>query len=154
MVCRIKDPRRGRSVFVKVFINGNLSENKLTPAFPSFSFCSHETKVKHIVVDSQCDPVAGVLYCITANGPHFDSLFDLIETAQNKPLIQNQSFNVVLKSSPPKVVARYLLYTSSIAYVLSCLPAFGVVMPTSPLHFHAYSFQGKWRFYQNSFSLS
>lgn len=47
--------------------------------------------------------MAGVLYNVTPKGPFFRSLYDLIEEAQKKPIIQNNAFNVKLGKCPPKV---------------------------------------------------
>ena len=49
-----------------------------------------------MVVESRMDPVAGVLYNITPNGPFFSSLYELIEEAQKRPLIQNHTFDIKL----------------------------------------------------------
>jgi hypothetical protein len=64
----------------------------------------HETHVKHVVIESTTDPVAGVIYHVTPNGPRFHSLYDLIEKAQQEPVIQNRSFEIVLGKCPPKVL--------------------------------------------------
>lgn len=55
------------------------------------------------MIESRRDPVAGVVYNITPNGPVFSSLYELIEEGQRTPLIQNHVFNVQLTCSPPKV---------------------------------------------------
>lgn len=65
--------------------------------------CRHESSVKHVVIESKQDPVAGAIYNITPNGPVFNSLYELIQEAQQTPLIQNHIFNVQLTCSPPKV---------------------------------------------------
>lgn len=65
--------------------------------------CRHESNVKHVVIESKRDPVAGILYNITPHGPVFNSLYELIQEAQKTALIQNHSFNVQLTCSPPKV---------------------------------------------------
>ena len=64
---------------------------------------SHESSVKHVVIESRRDPVAGVLYNITPNGPVFTSLYELIEEGKKRPLIQNHVFNIQLTCCPPKV---------------------------------------------------
>ena len=68
-----------------------------------FFICSHESRVKHVVIESKQEPVAGVLYNITPNGPFFSSLYDLIEEAKKSPIIQNHMIDVVLGKCPPKV---------------------------------------------------
>lgn len=67
------------------------------------SLYRHESSVKHVVIESKQDPVAGAIYNITPNGPVFSSLYELIQEAQQTPLIQNHVFNVQLTCSPPKV---------------------------------------------------
>lgn len=62
----------------------------------------HENRAKHIVIESKPDPVAGVLYNITPSGPVFSSLYDIIEKAQQQPLITNHSLHVTLGKCPPK----------------------------------------------------
>jgi len=64
--------------------------------------------VKHIVIESRHEAVAGVLYNVTPKGPFFRSLYDLIEEAQKKPIIQNNAFNVKLGKCPPKVRGGFL----------------------------------------------
>jgi len=68
----------------------------------------HESRVKHIVIESRHEAVAGVLYNVTPKGPFFRSLYDLIEEAQKKPIIQNNAFNVKLGKCPPKVRGGFL----------------------------------------------
>ncbi len=68
----------------------------------------HNSSVKHVVIESRRDPVTGVLYNITPNGPSFSSLYELIVEAQTRPLIHNHSFNIQLTCSPPKVGASIL----------------------------------------------
>jgi len=63
----------------------------------------HESRVKHVVVESKRDPVARVMYHITPNGPYFDSLYALIQEACTTAIIQNHAFDLVLGSSPIKV---------------------------------------------------
>ena len=74
-----------------------------SPLPPPLSTSSHESHVKHVVIESSTDPVSGVLYHVTPNGPRFNSLYDLIEQAQKKAVIQNHSFEIVLGKCPPKV---------------------------------------------------
>ena len=85
-----------------------------SPLRPPLSTSSHESHVKHVVIESSTDPVSGVLYHITPNGPRFNSLYDLIEQAQKKAVIQNHSFEIVLGKCPPKVpihvAIAYLFY--------------------------------------------
>ena len=64
---------------------------------------SHESKVKHVVIESKREPVAGILYYVTPNGPFFSSLYELIEEAKVSALIQNHIFDVKLGKCPPKV---------------------------------------------------
>ena len=71
--------------------------------------CSHESRVKHVVIESKQEPVAGVLYNITPNGPFFSSLYDLIEEAKKSPIIQNHMIDVVLGKCPPKVRTQRLV---------------------------------------------
>ncbi|XP_019857797.1 PREDICTED: 1-phosphatidylinositol 4,5-bisphosphate phosphodiesterase gamma-1-like [Amphimedon queenslandica] len=68
----------------------------------------HEGRVKHVVIETRPDTVAGVLYYITPQGPCFDSLTGLIEEAKRHCIIKNQLFDVVLKKSPPKPDQRWL----------------------------------------------
>lgn len=63
----------------------------------------HESRVKHVVVESKSDSVAHIMYHITPNGPYFDSLYSLIEEARTTAIIQNHAFDLILGSSPPKV---------------------------------------------------
>ena len=67
--------------------------------------------MKHVVVESTTDPVAGVIYHITPSGPRFHSLYDLIEKAQEEAVIQNHSFEIVLGKCPPKVCSAHYVYT-------------------------------------------
>ena len=70
----------------------------------SFLFlCRHESRVKHVVIETKPDPVTGILYHITPNGPFCSSLCELIEEARKTSIIQNHLFDVVLTKSPPKV---------------------------------------------------
>lgn len=69
---------------------------------PSYPY-RHESRVKHVVIESKRDPVAGVLYNITPNGPFYSSLYELIEEAQKRPLIQNHMFDIKLGQYPPQV---------------------------------------------------
>ena len=62
--------------------------------------------MKHVVVESTTDSVVGVLYHITPKGPRFSSLHDLIEKAQQEPVIKNHLFEIVLGKCPPKVSER------------------------------------------------
>lgn len=59
--------------------------------------------MKHVVIESSTDPVAGIVYHITPNGPRFHTLYDLIEQARKEPVIQNHSFEIILGKSPHKV---------------------------------------------------
>jgi hypothetical protein len=68
----------------------------------------HEGHVKHVVVESSTDPVVGILYHITPKGPRFHSLYDLIEKAQQEPVIKNHLFEMVLGKCPPKPDMRWL----------------------------------------------
>ncbi|XP_064393365.1 uncharacterized protein LOC135340880 [Halichondria panicea] len=62
----------------------------------------HECRVKHVVIESKRDPVTGVIYNITPNGPFFSSLSELIDEAQKKALIQNHTFDIKLGQYPPQ----------------------------------------------------
>ena len=64
--------------------------------------------MKHVVVESSTDPVAGVIYYITPDGLRFHSLYDLIEKARVEAVIQNHSFEIVLSKCPPKVGCLYV----------------------------------------------
>lgn len=68
----------------------------------------HESRVKHVVVESKPDSVAHIMYHITPNGPYFDSLYSLIEEARNTAIIQNHAFDLILGSSPPKLDTSWL----------------------------------------------
>lgn len=59
--------------------------------------------MKHVVIETKPDPVTGVVYHITPNGPYFDSLYSLVEEARKTKVIHNHLFDVVLTKSPPKV---------------------------------------------------
>ena len=72
---------------------------------------SHESRVKHVVIESKYDPVTGILYHITPSGPFFPSLYELVERARKKPLIQNHLFDIKLEKCPPKV-----LHTSGVEF--------------------------------------
>ena len=65
--------------------------------------CRHESRVKHVVIETKPDPVTGTLYHITPNGPFCSSLYELVEEARKTSIIQNHLFDVVLTKSPPKV---------------------------------------------------
>lgn len=80
----------------------------------SLSLSSHETRVKHVVIESKFDPITGILYHITPSGPFFPSLYELIEEAQRKPLIQNHMFDIKLEQCPPKVHQYYAVYCNVI----------------------------------------
>ena len=84
---------------------------------------SHESKVKHVVIESKRDPVAGVLYNITPNGPFFTSLYELIEGAKVAPVIQNHMFDVKLGKFPPKVcIQRLVQHLNSCVWIRSRAP--------------------------------
>lgn len=63
----------------------------------------HESRIKHVVIETKSDPITGVLYHITPHGPFFNSLTGLIEEAKQTCIIQNHMFDVILTKSPPKV---------------------------------------------------
>ena len=74
---------------------------------------SHESRVKHVVIENKRDSVAGMLYHITPNGPFFSSLNELIDEARKRPLIQNHIFDITLTQCPPKVGGlQYVLLNS------------------------------------------
>jgi hypothetical protein len=68
----------------------------------------HESRTKHVVVESKKDPVAGIMYNITPNGPYFTTLHDVIEEAKKSPIIQNHMFDIVLTKSPPKINMKWM----------------------------------------------
>lgn len=68
----------------------------------------HESNVKHVVIESSQDQVAGTIYQITPNGPVFNSVYELVQEAQKRPLIQNHLFSVQLTCSPPKPNTSWL----------------------------------------------
>ena len=85
-----------------MYMSGHLVVTSLSLSL-SLSLSSHESRVKHVVIESKFDPVTGILYHITPSGPFFPSLYELIEEAQRKPLIQNHMFDIKLEQCPPKV---------------------------------------------------
>lgn len=74
----------------------------------------HESRIKHVVIETKSDPITGVLYHITPHGPFFNSLTGLIEEAKQTCIIQNHMFDVILTKSPPKVSIYYYLINLSL----------------------------------------
>lgn len=86
-----------------------------SPVLLVFLFHRHEERVKHVVIETKPDPVIGVLYHITSQGPFFNSVTELIEEAKKSCIIQNHMFDVILTKSPPKVT------TSTVSFVNCCI---------------------------------
>ncbi len=84
----------------------------------------HECRVKHVVIESKRDPVTGVIYNITPNGPFFSSLSELIDEAQKKALIQNHTFDIKLGQYPPQVSGWGDLISLYAVYVELCTIAY------------------------------
>jgi hypothetical protein len=103
-------------------LGGHLEKPLLFPSLSlSHTQCRHGILVKHVVVESREDPVAGTLYNITPNGPVFTSLYELIEEAQRTPLIQNHAFNVQLTCSPPQVRFSAEVFRNNLSSHLSVI---------------------------------
>lgn len=77
--------------------------------------------MKHVVIETKPDPVTGILYHITPNGPFCSSLCELVEEAKKTSIIQNHLFDVVLTKSPPKVSIQKYCVKNNLVFSEMCI---------------------------------